>query len=190
MKSNPEFPYICERCKNAPLKKNWPRPYRWKTKRGFDNHKCYTEAQEKRDKTRAANKDARDAKNRVLAEERERARKEEHDAAIGKRVETAKHKPGDVVFAAFYRVTKPTHEWRNGRHVRMRYEEDRSYQSGEMVVTEILMYGYRAVNKNMQFSSREISDLDIYPTLAEAEEAAKTKAAAYKEQCEFASRCR
>lgn len=37
----PIYKFTCKACKSAPPRGQWPRSWRWKTQRGFDNHKCY-----------------------------------------------------------------------------------------------------------------------------------------------------
>ena len=182
--------FTCERCKIAPLKNGFRRPYQWKTETGFNNHKCYTVTQEKRDKTRAANKDLVAQKRAEAAQAAEERRRIEYEAAMKVRVETAKHRPGDFVYAVFYRVTKGTHEQRYNRLVRVRYEEERSYQACEMVITEITLHGYLACPKGMTFPSQKISDADIFPSMPEAVTAFQKRAAQYKEHCERADFCR
>lgn len=37
------YPYTCPHCKDAPRRGQWRRSWRWKTEKGFLNHKCYAD---------------------------------------------------------------------------------------------------------------------------------------------------
>ncbi len=160
-KKQTPYKFECPHCKKD-TGGQWPRNYRWKTERGFNNHNCYKD---------------------VLAAEKKR--KEEQAAKLEERKRTAKYQPGDKVFFYSYRVTKPIYEEnRWGRRVKVRYEEVRSYYAGEGEVTQITDCGY-TVNRWTQ-----ISDSNICQSIEEARTKATKAQASYDEHCEFSAMCR
>lgn len=175
-KAKAVYPFVCEKCKAAPARRSgFHRQYRWKTEKGFHEHKCYTgnpEMARKRAETRARNEQAR----RVEVQR-------QHDERMRERERTAAHKPGEVVFASVYIVTQPTHSERYGRRVRVRYEEGRRYEARAITIEYVTMIGYYGLGFHF-------GDGDIFPTLAEARASARSREAKYKEHCESAEMCR
>ena len=156
--------FTCNICKKAPLKNGWSRNCTWKTQRGFDNHKCYKDEQSR------------------MAEQAEK-RKKRLEEDLKKAIETAEYSVGETVYFWGYTVTKPTHVYKSGRMARVRYEEERNYWSDFGKITEIAIGGYKV-------GMRHVHKWNICKTIDEATEQARLKQEAYKESCEFASRCR
>lgn len=157
-------PFICVHCRQAPKTGDFRRNYKWKTERGFNNHKCYKDIQ---------------------LENAERAAQQEKqkEVQLAQAIATAKFQVGDTIHYYSYTVTKPIHVWRGDRRVRVRYEEERRYWATSGVVEEIQIGGYKVGN-------RVIHETSIFETEDKAAAVAATKNADYKESCEFAARCR
>ncbi len=155
-----KYKYICEVCKEAPLRNGFRRSYRWKTERGFKNHRCYAD-------------ELKEMERRVKEKERR----------LYERVKNSKYKIGDEVPYVGYSVLKPTHVWRGDRRVRMRYEEKRRYYALHGKIQEITLWGYIV-------DGVHVYDNDIYPTIKEAEKAAEKAQKGYDEHCRHAVRCR
>lgn len=153
--------YVCDECRKAPMKSGYPRKYRWKTEKGFLGHSCYKD-------------------------EQEMLRKRQEDKIISDRislerfVSESKYKVGDHVFYVTYTVVKPTHEWRYGRLVHVRYEEERSYWNSSGTISEIGIGKYRVNNDWIWLS-------DICESEREAHDRALEAAKGYKEHCDFSS---
>lgn len=115
-----------------------------------------------------------------------------------------KYDTGDKVFISTYEVTKPTHQQRGGRLVRVRYEEERRYLAKEVIVESYIvphiselsfMYDCLTRNKNFDVKYKAKSGMyfresDVFNDIASAEADAKAKGIEYKESCDFASMCR
>lgn len=175
-----EYPYICEKCKAAPVPRNgFPRAYRWKTERGFANHKCY------KGKTEDAAKRAEAKRKRAEREAaREAERQRQYDVLMAERLATAKHRVGETVHVAMYIVTQPTHRTNGfGRSVRIRYEEGRRYEARTVTIQRVTLYGYYD-------GMREFSERDIFPTLDQAKAEARARQAKYEADCLHAEMCR
>lgn len=189
-------PYTCEICKKAPPKSGYPRRWKWKTKRGFQNHRCYIDdlkAQQERDEIK-----------RVLAE-KERCRMKVFDewTSLG----LASRKIGDKIFYTGYNVTKPTHEWRGGqlrgRLVRVRYEEARQYFATNGTITLIEPMDRldidsirKAIEENGLLSNMYHYRIDsklssactsVFDDLESAEEQARKLQTEYDERCREAA---
>jgi len=161
--------YICNICKQAPPKDGWPRRYKWKTEKGFKNHRCYKDELEARKKW----------------EEEEAKRKAKLEKELQERIKNSKYEVGDEVFYWSYRVTKPTHEPRgpNRRLVRVKYEEERKYFSAKGKIEKITLHGYIIHGIN-------ISENNICSSLEDAEKRAKERQEAHQKHLELAARCR
>jgi hypothetical protein len=114
------------------------------------------------------------------------------------------YKSGDTVFVSTYVVTKPTHEQRGSRMVRVRYEEKRRYDVFTFVIDSVLeptidnlykinhcldcdqQYPISYTTKNFKI----ISQSDIFENREEATSHASDKQKAYNEACDLASMCR
>lgn len=154
------YPYKCEHCRKAPKVGVWARNWKWKTERGFKNHRCY--------------------KDELKLQEK---RQKENEAELVKRIEEAGHVVGErVIYCSFF-VTKPSHEWRGTRKVKVRYEEERTYYAREGTIDKITRYGYL-------INGTEIRDSDIFDTLEAADKEAEKRGAKYNEGVEFARMCR
>lgn len=111
---------------------------------------------------------------------------------------------GDNVIVSTYVVTKPTHEKRFNRMVRVRYEEERRYDVFDWVIDKVIEPTindlYRINNcielkqqyliQYLTTNLKIISDSDIFQDRAKAYEDASSKGKQYKEACDFASICR
>ena len=96
---------------------------------------------------------------------------------------TATPKIGEEVHFCGYSVTKPTHERRGTRQVKVRYEEGRSYWNDKGEIDEIVDGGYKV-------GGRLVRNSDICESQEAAYEKAHQQDISYKESCEFASMCR
>lgn len=110
----------------------------------------------------------------------------------------------DNVIVSTYIVTKPTHEQRFNRMVRVRYEEERRYGVFDLVIDKIIepenndlyrinncielkqQYPIQYLTKNFKV----IYESDIFQDRSKANEESDNKGKQYKDACEFASRCR
>lgn len=152
--------FTCKHCKGAPNRGGYPRNWKWKTQRGYDNHSCY--------------------KDELAAMEEQ---KKQREAELLEIAQNAPHKVGDEVYHYHYIVTHPTHEQRGSRLVRVRYEEKRSYQSGYGMIDEIGRYVYKIKGKWIPFSN-------VRESLEAARQAASEAQAKYQEHCDFSSAVR
>lgn len=150
--------YECQHCKNAPPTTRFRRKYTWKTKRGYENHRCVLD-----DLAAVAER-----------KQKELERAEAEKEALRQRIETARYKVGNPICYVACTVVAPTHEERWGRMVRVRYEEARWYEGANGIVTGHTMHGYLS-------GTTFVSENDIYPTIAEADVEAKKRQTAYRE---------
>ncbi len=115
---------------------------------------------------------------------------------------TIKFNPGDKVFLSTYLVTKPTHEKRWNRIVRVRYEEERKYYADKFTVTGALdPEGLHTIkscidnkrqypvtyttSKGVLFKSEH-----VFPDLESADKDANECMRKYNDYCDTASQCR
>jgi len=164
---NKENEYTCPICRKGPKKGGFRRKYKWKTERGFKNHPCYAEVLKWQEKQ---------AEIKTTEEEEKRRRLEE-------RIKNGKYKVGDEIFYCNYCVTKPTHERRGSRMVKVRYEEVRSFYSSKGKIQKITLHG-------IIVNGVHISDSAICNTLEEAENIADKAQKGYEDHCNFSSMCR
>ncbi len=117
--------YRCPYCKGDP---RYPAPT-WKTLKGFESHM----------KGCGGKPSAVEAKNQRNAEKESqdaiKAEKQKELDAIAK--DTSPIKIGDKVHLCDYYVSKPTHEQRGNRMVKVRYEEGRVYYGRTCEVIDI-----------------------------------------------------
>lgn len=172
MKTKSTTIYICEHCKNAPQTGKFRRKYKWKTERGFNNHSCYKDILIKQEKEKVRN------------EEQQKINKTIYKKALLKFIEESPYKIGDVIHFVGYTVTRPTHEMRGSRMVKVRYEEGRSYWNSSGIITEVRVNEYIVDNRISVLSNNVCENKD------EAYNEARRRDASYKEHCEFSSRCR
>jgi len=202
---NSDHLYKCDVC-----------PAEFKTQRGLDNHrhrwickKCGTtyRTQKGYEKHTSTNCGSDLAKEKELARA-EQVRKDEeslqkmiYDLKVRDGLFNPKYQPGDEVIASWYVVTKPTHELRYKRWVRVRYEEERRYFCGKRQVFGILeptesdRYNILNCLKNQtQFPVRYdfggVNVTGIHETLDEAFDFSNAERQRYKDACDFASMCR
>lgn len=97
---------------------------------------------------------------------------------------SARHKIGDTIHFVSIHVRKPTHENQRGRMVRVRYEEVRHYGARTEVIASVGFDGGCVVYNH------RITEADIFPTVTEAEEQARTRQVGYDERCRLAAECR
>ena len=111
---------------------------------------------------------------------------------------------GDSVIVSTYIVTKPTHEQRFNRMVRVRYEEERKYDVFDWVIDKVIeptindlyrinncielnqKYPIHYLTKNF----KTISELNIFNDRIKANDDSTNEGKQYKDACDFASRCR
>lgn len=92
-------------------------------------------------------------------------------------------KVGDQIFYTGYMVTRPTHQPRHGRLVRMRYEEERQYFGAAAIVQSFGWTGALVINGRIAMP-------DLCTSLAEAQEKAKTAQLQYDSHVELSAACR
>lgn len=155
------------RCPNKCGDSRYPQP-KWTTQAGYDAHmaKCPKSPE---------------AVARKLAESQvaEAKAKSAELAALAK----AKYKIGDTIHFVRCHIEKPTHEARNGRMVRVRYDEVKSYWAATDKVRTI---GYNGT----VLYNHSICHADIFPTLEEAQKAAADRQHGHDEALKFARECR
>ena len=106
---------------------------------------------------------------------------------------TLPYKIGQTIYYIYYRVTKPTHEWKWKRLVRVRYEEERYYSYGEETIKSIdfVYRGYIPNEieqmKNYLLFNNNISLSSLCNTLEEAKIKSSELSKIYKEGCAEAS---
>lgn len=194
-------------------------PAEFKTQQGLNNHKhrwycsecgekLKTQKGYERHVARHSEKVSKKAENERLLEIERREREDQ----FRKKVELLKgeglfnpiYKQGDKVILSTYRVTKPTHEKRWNRMVRMRYEEERHYYAQEFTVHGHLepemQNSYqveRCIRENEQYSveyttkcHRWFSKRNVFADMKSAIEDARKNDDEYKKACDFASMCR
>jgi len=110
---------------------------------------------------------------------------QEKEASINnkKAQEIAKYKVGEMVYYVDYYVTKPTHEQRGSRMVKVRYEEERRYIAKSAVI-ETITGSDKAVWYNGCIPQSGVM------TWKEAEKQAAEIQKAHLESNDFAARCR
>lgn len=159
--------YVCDSCKNAPKLGKFRRRYRWKTEKGFREHRCFADIKKEREE--------RDMKQK----ERDKERKEQNAILLKVRIKNHRHKVGDLVYYVNYRITKPTHEFRNNRLVRVRYEEERMYYYSFGTITNIVLSGVIIEGNN-------VSDDCIFDTEDKAKEMVSHSQNQYNNACKEA----
>lgn len=162
----------------------YPMP-KWKTEKGFRGHmaKC---------KNSPSNVKANMLKMKEKNESRNRLVQACLDSGL------IPYKIGDKIYYHSYHVTKPTHQQKWNRMVRVRYEEERRYYHQEDTIrtidiqipyynseesVEYLIKNYLVINGRVRLS-------DICTTLNEAKDIAISQQIAYDKSCEDAARCR
>jgi len=195
----------CEKC-----------PAEFKTQRGLENHKCRWICKKCMAKYKTEAGYNRHVKNNCSVDKNKLAAIKVTDDMVRRRQEFednllilkekgllhSKYAVGDTVFASGYYVTKPTHEQRFGRMVRVRYEEERRYYAEKRAVTHVMdptvldLYKMKqCVEKNEPFEVKFLIGYNftctgLHNSLEEATEYSLKESKSYKESCEFASMCR
>lgn len=192
-------------------------PAEFKTKRGLDNHKhrwicpiCGTKL------VTASGYERHVKRHEADADEKEKRSKQAEEAARQKEIELPQKiqklkesglfiprlHPGDKVILSTYSVTKPTHEGRWNRMVRVRYEEERRYYADTFTVVgikepdNIYEIDYALRNNKlypvtyMADRGKTFTEDNVFKTIEEAEVDAMIKRDKYREACDFASQCR
>jgi len=187
----------------------------FKTQRGFDNHKhrwycheCGTKLITlngyERHMKRHEEGDAKAEKERLLAIERQNQFRKMVELLKESGLFNPKYKAGDKVILSTYRVTKPTHEKRWNRMVRVRYEEERYYYAQEFTVHGNLepemrnsYHVERCIRENEQYPveyvtecHRWFNDGSVFQDMRSAKADADEKGKDYKKACDFAAMCR
>lgn len=149
--------YVCPfRCHDS----RYPAPT-WKTEKGFRQHMItcpHAPSNLKRDEER-------------------------RESLFLENVAKAKYKVGDTISYVCEVITKPTHESRWGRLVRVRYEPEKYYRADRSEIRTIGWDGSVVYNGHIQ-------ERDICASLEEAQKFAEERTTAWKEACQFAARCR
>jgi len=188
-------------------------PAEFKTQRGLDNHAHRWICNICGVRLKTAKGYDRHMMNHKTAERRkEREENEEKQRIIDfkAKVEILKssglfspvYKPGDHVILSTYHVTKPTHEQRWNRLVRVRYEEERRYYATTFTVIGVIEPDReymvdRCLKLNEQYPvlyqaehGKVFMESEVFESIDEAKADAKQKREKYNESCEFASMCR
>ncbi len=99
-------------------------------------------------------------------------------------VDGCNRKIGDKIFYVQEITTKPTHENRFGRMVRVRYEAEKYFSAREAFIEAIGSDGFSLVYNGF------IREIEIKSTHAEAQEYAKKRQSSYDEHVKFSQDCR
>lgn len=193
-------------------------PAEFKTERGLINHKCrwickcgsklktkkgYEKHIQNHGKSESVKLD-RQEKQKAVELQRQKDFYEKLQNLKDMGLFTPLYKAGDSVIVSSYVVTKPTHEQRFNRMVRVRYEEERSYSVFDMIIDKVLepsindmwRVGHCIENntpfpvKYLTTSLKTITDSEIFKDRILANEDCDKKRQEYKDHCDFASRCR
>lgn len=140
----------------------------WKTEAGFKRHMASCTCSPSARQRKAAN----DAS---IAEDA-RAKCDAAVAELGLKI-------GDQIFYTGYTVTKPMHENRFGRLVRIRYEEGRSYFGAAVDIQSFTWAGGLVINGR-------ISVRDLCATLKDAKSKAEAAQLQYDSHVELSAACR
>jgi len=200
--------YKCNKC-----------PAEFKTEKGLINHKCRwickicgtkltTVGGYNRHLQNHSNSETRKKEQQLKQAEIQKQKEEELAIKYQKLKDMGLFNPlyssGDIVIVSSYVVTKPTHEQRFNRMVRVRYEEERRYAVFDWVIDKVIeptvndlwriniciekneKYSIRYLTKNL----KTITDSDIYQDRKAANDDCENKGKKYKEACDFASMCR
>ena len=159
--------------------KRYPKK-KWKTEKGAIKHveSCYM--QPKAVEEREKDKEIQKQKDIVKAGED----KIIYEANNLKAQEVAKYKIGDVIYFVDSYVTKPTHEQRGSRMVKVRYEEVRYYFATSDKVERIT-----GSDKAVLYNGK-VPESCIFESKEAAEVSATTIQKDHLEANEFAARCR
>ncbi len=194
-------------------------PAEFKTEKGLSNHKCrwfckicgtklttlkgYNKHLENH-----SNSETRKKEQQIKQVEAQKQKDEEFAIKYQKLIDMGLFNPlynsGDSVIVSTYIVTKPTHEQRFNRMVRVRYEEERRYDVFDWIIDKVIeptindlyrinnciemnkQYPIQYVTKNFKV----ISESDIFQDRSKAKELSDNNSKQYKDACDFASRCR
>jgi hypothetical protein len=194
-------------------------PAEFKTEKGLSNHKCRwfckicgtkltTLKGYNKHLHNHSNSEIRKQEQLVKQAQLQKQKEDEFAIKYQKLVEMDLFKPlynsGDNVIVSTYIVTKPTHEQRFNRMVRVRYEEERRYDVFDWVIDKVIeptindlyiinncielnqKYPIHYLTKNF----KTISELNIFKDRDKANEDSEIKSKQYKDACDFASMCR
>ena len=194
-------------------------PAEFKTEKGLSNHKCRwickicgtkltTAKGYDRHLQNHSNSEIRKKEQQLKQVELQRQKEEEfaikYQQLKDKGLFNPLYNSGDTVIVSSYVVTKPTHEQRFNRMVRVRYEEERRYSVFDWIIDKAIeptvndlwrigvciekneQYPIRYLTKNLKI----ITHSDIFQDKKTANEDCENKGKKYKEACDFASMCR
>lgn len=155
--------YMCSACKSAPRVGMYARKWKWKTEKGFLGHRCFNDEKE-------------------YAEKRRKELEEQKQKDLALWSTKAIYTIGSEVFYCGYYVTKPTHEPRFNRMVKVRYEEERNYFYHKGIITGLEPNGYK-------IKGRYVSETDI-GTEENTKEMSVRRQKEYNGHVAFSSFCR
>lgn len=180
---NHKHRWICKKCGTT-----------YRTQKGYDKHtstSCGADLIKEKEyaRTEQARKDAQAFEKMV------------YDLKVRDGLFNPKYNVGDEVIVSWYVVTKPTHELRYKRWVRVRYEEERRYSCGKRQIRGISepthsdWYNILNCLKNqtqfpVNYDFGGVVVTGIHGTLDEAFDFSNAERQAYRDSCDFASRCR
>lgn len=194
-------------------------PAEFKTQRGLENHKhrwycseCGKKLTTQKGYDRHVARHSESVSKKVEKDRLLEIERREREDLFRKKVNLLKekglfnpiYKQGDKVILSTYRVTKPTHEKRWNRMVRVRYEEERYYYAQEFTVHGHLepemSNSYqvdRCIRDNEQYLVEYVTEChrwfsagSVFPDMESARADARKNADEYKKACDFASMCR
>ena len=194
-------------------------PAEFKTEKGLANHKCRlickicgtkltTNNGYNRHLQNHSNTEIRKQEQQLKQAELQKQKEEEFAIKYQKLKDMGLFNPlyssGDTVIVSTYVVTKPTHEQRFNRMVRVRYEEERRYtvfdwiidKAIEPTINDLWRMGV-CIEKNEQYpikyltkNYKTITHSDIFQDRKSANDDCENKGKTYKDACDFASMCR
>ena len=200
--------YKCDAC-----------PAEFKTQRGLENHKhrwfcseCGKKLTTKNGYDRHVARHSESVSKKTEKDRLLEIEKREREDQFRKKVELLKekglfnpiYKQGDKVILSTYRVTKPTHEKRLNRIVRVIYEEERYYYAQEFTarghIEPEMRNSYqveRCIRENEQYSVEYMTECNrwfnkgsVFSDIKTAIADARKNADEYKKACEQVFMCR
>lgn len=180
------------RCPNDCGSKGYPKP-KWKTKTGFEKHLVTCDAAIERSKIREQKKKEADELKKQVNDFNKKAMKwyiKHHDT---------KYHVGDLIYYVHKQVTKPTHEQRGNRMVKVRYEEERRYSCAAFKIAIVTAkYSgkdvYEDDNENIYIvysnTHTTLFEREIFTDKTECETRAQDSQKSYDDGVKFSQYCR
>lgn len=156
------------KCPNKCGDSRYPQP-KYKTEKGFIKHlaNCYLDP----DKIKERN-------DKLEFDINERKLKAKNI------IDSCARKIGDRIFHVREIITKPTHEQRYGRMVKVRYEEEKFFRAEESIINSIESNGFHL------FYNGYIHEVNITETMKQAIDRSNERQKAYDDHVKFSQDCR